>query len=318
MNRSEVIEGSTAAEVATLDQGHRQTPVGRVTRNDEPADAAANDEHVEGAAGQPIEIAAHARAILSGVASIHEVRGYWERHIHDLDITRHPVGSRGFFDDLEQYHFEKLHHLPRLVDFSGYSGRTVLEVGCGAGVDLARFARGGARAFGVDIAASAIGLARANFAQQGLPGDFHVADGEQLPFAEGTFDLVYAHGVVQYTANPRRLVDECRRVLKPGGDAVFQVYNRLSWLNALSKLSRVGWEHEAAPALVKFSIGGFRRLLDGFSSIRIVPERFPVKSRLHGGWKGAVYNGVFVGTFNLMPRALVRPVGWHLLAFCRK
>ena len=55
-----------------------------------------------------------------------------------------------------------------------------------------------------------------------------------------------------------------------------------------------------------------------FREVKIVPERFPVKSRLHGGWKGAVYNGLFVGTFNALPRALVRRFGWHLLAFCRK
>ncbi|MGE3704932.1 MAG: class I SAM-dependent methyltransferase [Vicinamibacterales bacterium] len=246
------------------------------------------------------------------------VRRYWEHHIHDLEITRHPVGSRGFFDDLDQYHFEKLHHLLRLVDFDGYRGRKVLEVGCGAAVDLARFARGGAIVTGVDLAASAIELARANFQQQGLQGEFHVADGEALPFAESTFDLVYAHGVVQYTANPQRLVDECRRVLKPGGEAIFQVYNRISWLNALSKLMKVGLEHDDAPVLLKFSIGEFRRLMGGFRDVRIVPERFPVASRLHGGWKGAVYNGVFVGTFNALPRALVRRFGWHLLAFVRK
>ena len=153
------------------------------------------------------------------MATTDEVRKYWEQHIHDLDITRHPVGSRGFFDDLDHYHFEKLHHLLRLVDFDGYRGQKVLEVGCGAGVDLARFAKGGARVTGVDLAASAIDLAKANFSQQGLQGEFHVADGEHLPFDDNTFDVVYAHGVVQYTANPQRLVDECRRVLKPGGRA---------------------------------------------------------------------------------------------------
>jgi SAM-dependent methyltransferase len=252
------------------------------------------------------------------VATTDQVRAYWDHHIHDLEITRHPVGSRGFFDDLDQYHFEKLHHLPRLVAFDGYRGRSVLEVGCGAAVDLARFARGGAEATGVDLSASAIELARANFTQQGLSGRFEVADGEHLPFPDNAFDLVYAHGVVQYTANPQRLVDECRRVLKPGGEAVFQVYNRISWLNALSKLMKVGLEHEDAPVLLKFSIGEFRRLLAGFREVSIVPERFPVKSRLHGGWKGAVYNGLFVGTFNTLPRAIVRRFGWHLLAFCRK
>jgi SAM-dependent methyltransferase len=252
------------------------------------------------------------------VATTDDVREYWNRHIHDLEITRHPVGSRGFFDDLDQYHFEKLHHLLRLVAFDGYRGRSVLEVGCGAGVDLARFAKGGAEVTGVDLAASAIDLARANFAQQGLQGRFDVADGERLPFADNSFDLVFAHGVVQYTANPRQLVEECRRVLKPGGEAVFQVYNRLSWLNALSKLMKVGLEHDDAPVILKFSIREFRRLVYGFREVKIVAERFPVKSRLHGGWKGAVYNGLFVGTFNLLPRALVRRFGWHLLAFCKK
>ena len=54
------------------------------------------------------------------------------------------------------------------------------------------------------------------------------------------------------------------------------------------------------------------------SDVRLVPERFPVKSRLHGGWKGLVFNTFFVGTFNALPRGLVRRFGWHLLAFCTK
>jgi ubiquinone/menaquinone biosynthesis C-methylase UbiE len=255
---------------------------------------------------------------VSSVATIDDVREYWERHIHDLEITSHPAGSRGFFEDLDHYHFEKLHHLVRLVPFERMAGRTVLEVGCGAGVDLARFARGGARVTGVDLAASAISLAKTNFSQQGLTGEFHVADGERLNLSDNAFDLVYAHGVVQYTADPERLVRECRRVLKPGGEAIFQVYNRVSWLNALSKLMKVGLEHQDAPVLQKYSRREFERLLAGFREVRIVVERFPVKSRLHRGWKGAVYNGVFVGTFNALPRSWVERYGWHLLAFCRK
>ncbi|HEV3142139.1 MAG TPA: methyltransferase domain-containing protein [Vicinamibacterales bacterium] len=252
------------------------------------------------------------------MATIDEVRAYWDHHIHDLDITTHPVGTRGFFDDLDQYHFEKLHHLLELVPFDGCRGKSVLEVGCGAGVDLVRFAKGGAVVTGVDLAPSSISLARSNFEQQRLQGTFEVADGERLPFADKAFDLVFAHGVVQYTPNPRKLIEECRRVLKPGGEAIFQVYNRISWLNALSKLMQVGLEHEDAPVLGRFSLGEFRDMLSGFQEVRIVPERFPVKSRLHGGWKGTLYNGLFVGTFNALPRALVRRFGWHLLAFCRK
>ncbi|HSK10731.1 MAG TPA: class I SAM-dependent methyltransferase [Vicinamibacterales bacterium] len=246
------------------------------------------------------------------------VRQYWNTRIHDLEISQHPPGSPGFFADLDEYHFDKLHHLLRLVDFEGYRGRRVLDVGCGAGVDLVRFARGGAVATGVDIAPAAIDLARANLAQQRLPAELLVADGEDLPFPDQHFDLVFAHGVVQYTGNDRRLVEECRRVLKPGGLAVFQVYNRISWLNLLSRVMKVGLEHEDAPVLRKYSPGEFRRLLTGFAEVRLVPERFPVKSRLHKGWKGTLYNTFFVGTFNALPRGLVRRFGWHLLAFCTR
>jgi SAM-dependent methyltransferase len=246
------------------------------------------------------------------------VRAYWNVRIHDLEITKHPVGSPAFFSDLDEYHFDKLHHLLRLIPFTQSANRQVLEVGCGAGTDLVRFAQHGAHVTGVDIADSAIRLARANFEQRRLNASLIVADGERLPFVEGAFDLVYAHGVVQYTADGRRLVEECRRVLKPGGQAIFQVYNRLSWLNALSMVMKVDLEHADAPALRKYSMTEFRSLLSQFSRVRLIAERFPVKSRLHGGWKGALYNGVFVGAFNLLPRAWVRPLGWHLLAFCER
>jgi SAM-dependent methyltransferase len=246
------------------------------------------------------------------------VRDYWNHHIHDLDISSHTPGSREFFSDLDQYHFEKLHHLPRLIDFTAYRGKKVLDVGCGAGTDLARFAKGGAIVTGVDLSPSAIALARQNFAQQGLAADLREADGERLPFADNAFDVVFAHGVVQYTAHDQTLVDECRRVLTPGGTAVFQVYNRISWLNGLSKVMKVPLEHDDAPVLKRYSAAEFRRLLTGFRDVRIVEERFPVKSRLHGGWKGTLFNTFFVGTFNALPRAWVRRFGWHLLAFCTK
>jgi SAM-dependent methyltransferase len=250
---------------------------------------------------------------------IEAIQRYWNERIHDLEMTEHAVGTREFFDDLDEYRFDKLHYLPRLVDFSAYRGRRVLEVGCGIGTDLVRFARGGALVTGVDLSATAIELARKNFTlHDAAAQDLRVANGEALPFGDGSFDVVYGHGVVQYTADAPQLIRECHRVLKPGGEAIFMVYNRVSWLNALSKLMKVPLEHEDAPVLKKYSIAEFRQLLSAFHTVQIVPERFPVKSRLHKGWKGVMFNTIFVGTFNTLPRAWVRPLGWHLMAFCRK
>lgn len=252
------------------------------------------------------------------LSTIDDIRAYWNAHIHDLKMTAHPAGTRAFFEDLDRYRFEKLHYLPRLVPFETYRGRRLLEIGCGIGTDLVRFARAGACVSGVDLSETAIDLARRNFALHNLPVDLRIANGEALPYPDEAFDVVYAHGVVQYTANPQRLIDEARRVLKPAGEAIVMVYNRWSWLNALSALMRVELEHEDAPVLRKFSIGELKAMLAGFRDVRIVPERFPVRSRLHGGWKGAAYNAVFVGAFNALPRAAVARFGWHLMAFCTK
>ncbi len=233
-------------------------------------------------------------------------------------MTDKPPGSKAFFQDLDDYRFDKLAYLPQVVDFSAYRGQRLVEVGCGIGTDLVRFARGGARTLGVDVSETALRLARRNFEVNDLAhGQFVLGDGSQLPLPDHSVDVFYAHGVLQYSADPRGIVTEAQRVLVPGGTAIFMVYNRVSWLMAMSKVLRTPLEHGDAPGLRMYSIPEFERLLGGFRTVDVIPERFPVKSRLHGGLKGTLYNTFFVGAFNAVPRPLVRRFGWHLMAICR-
>jgi SAM-dependent methyltransferase len=241
------------------------------------------------------------------------IREYWNKHIHDLEIARHPVGTREFFEELEIYRFGKLEYLPRVVGFSRYNGKQLLEVGCGLGIDLVRFAHHGAIVTGVDLAEVAVGLARKNVQLHGVRGDIQTMDGEHLQFPDQSFDVVYAHGVLQYCQDPAAMIGEIYRVLKPRGQAILMVYNRYSWLNLLSKLFGVKLEHEDAPVLRQYSIRDFRSMLSAFSRVEIIPERFPVRTRLHSGLKAKLYNTLFVDAFNLIPRVLVRPFGWHLI-----
>jgi SAM-dependent methyltransferase len=251
-------------------------------------------------------------------ALLEQIRSYWNEHIHDLEIATHPVGTRGFFAELDEYRFDKLRYLPELVDFTAYGGKRLLEVGCGVGIDLIRFARGGAVVTGVDLADVSVALAQKNFEQSGLVADLCVMNGEALRFDDDIFDVVYAHGVFQYTANASNMVNELHRVLRPGGEAIFMVYNKYSWLSLMSKIMHVGLEHADAPVLNKYSIAEFKELLSPFSNFRIVPERFPVETRLHQGLKAFMYNILFVKAFNLLPKPMVRPFGWHLMAFAVK
>jgi 2-polyprenyl-3-methyl-5-hydroxy-6-metoxy-1,4-benzoquinol methylase len=261
-----------------------------------------------------LERKSHKNSANSDHAVLEQIRQYWNAHIHDLEIAQHPVGTEGFFEDLAAYRFEKLDYLPRVVDFTAYKGRRLLEIGCGVGIDLVRFAKFGALVTGVDLAEVSISLAKDNMKFNGVSADLFVMNGEDLQFANETFDVVYAHGVLQYTDNAMQMLNEIHRVLRPGGEAILMVYNRYSWLNFLSHLFGVNLEHEDAPVLRKYSAREFRHMLTRFSYIDIIPERFPVRTRLHTGIKAKIYNSVFVNTFNLLPRVLVRPFGWHLMA----
>ena len=226
------------------------------------------------------------------------VAAYWNERIHDLEMTDQPVGSPGFFRDLAEYRFDKLRYLQNVVDFGGYAGKRVLEVGCGLGLDLMLFARGGAHCTGIDLSAQAIGLAGTYFEGEGIEAEFSVMDGAAMEYDDDTFDVVYVHGVLPYAADAAAIVRDCHRVL--------------------SRFAKVGLELDDAPVFRPRTRAELAALLEPFDDVRIVGERFPVKSRLHKGLKGALFNGVFVPAFRILPKAIVRRWGWHWMAYGRK
>jgi ubiquinone/menaquinone biosynthesis C-methylase UbiE len=250
--------------------------------------------------------------------AIEAVRAFWNEHVDDWKVARSAVGTPEFFREIDGYRFEKLHYLPKIVNFGGYAGQRVLDVGCGLGNDTARFARGGARVTGIDLSPRAIELAKCNFAQRSLAGEFRVMDGERLDFPDAHFDLVYCHTVLHFTPHPERMLAEIRRVLKPGKQAIVMTVNRRSWMNIMRRVAKVELDYTTAPTFNRYSIAEFRRMLGMFGAVEVVPERFPVKTKVHRGLKAALYNQLFVGAFNLLPRALTRNTGYHLVAFCTK
>jgi ubiquinone/menaquinone biosynthesis C-methylase UbiE len=148
---------------------------------------------------------------------IPQIQQYWNERIHDLEMTKHPVGTPEFFADLDAYRFEKLHYLPRIVDFSGFAGKRLLEVGCGIGTDLVRFARGGAVCTGIDLSQTAIDLARRNLSVNGVTADLQVGNGEALPFPDASFGGVLMIATICFAEDAPALFREAARVLRPGG-----------------------------------------------------------------------------------------------------
>lgn len=99
-------------------------------------------------------------------------------------------------------------------------GTTVLDVGCGFGLEslrLARLVEPGGKVAGIDKSAAFIKEAQARAAQAKLAIDFQVADAETLPFADAAFDVTRAERLLVYLPDPKRALDEMRRVTRKGG-----------------------------------------------------------------------------------------------------
>jgi ubiquinone/menaquinone biosynthesis C-methylase UbiE len=100
-------------------------------------------------------------------------------------------------------------------------GTRLLEIGCGVGAGLGILggAFPGVHLTGVDVEPRQIAAAHAHLTARGLGADLRVADGRQLPFADGSFDHVWMMWVLEHLTEDGAMavLREARRVLVPGG-----------------------------------------------------------------------------------------------------
>lgn len=113
-------------------------------------------------------------------------------------------------------------------------GRDVLEVGCGTGILLRRIAPLARSAIGLDISRQMLAVAR----ERGL--QCVQGDATALPFADESFDAVYSFKVLAHVEDIERATSEIARVLRPGGRAFLEFYNRHSLRYLAKRLAGPG------------------------------------------------------------------------------
>jgi ubiquinone/menaquinone biosynthesis C-methylase UbiE len=252
--------------------------------------------------------------------------------------NRHPCGAIDGLNEFTPEYFEAVERnryelyapwMRSFVNFGGYAGKKLLEVGVGQGTDLVQFAKGGAEVHGIDITERHLTLAAQNFAVRGLRCDLRYATAAAIPYQTDSFDAVYSFGVLHHTDDIERCVSECHRVLKPGGEFILGVYHKFSLFHAYTilvnglfrgGLLRLGYKGlmsriesgadgvELAPLVTTWSKRQLQTLLRDFSAVQFAVQHLSPDSFGMAG--------------HLIPKTLLKRaaghVGWYIFAHATK
>jgi ubiquinone/menaquinone biosynthesis C-methylase UbiE len=228
------------------------------------------------------------------------VRRYWEREPCGTGTTivgELPRYSPEWFDQVEQHRYDVEPMIHSLAQFTRHHRKRILEVGVGAGTDHLQFARAGADCYGVDLTDAAIEATRRRLELHGLTSQLQRLDAEELPFPDRCFDVVYSWGVIHHSENPRQIIEEIRRVLKPGGEFLGMMYGRRSlvafklWVrHALLRgkpwrsFADVVWHHMESIGTKAYTVAELHELFAGFSTVQADPVLTVYDLKYWPGW----------------------------------
>lgn len=129
--------------------------------------------------------------------------------------------------------FEARRHLAAVeIDLDELEGKTILEIGCGAGAFSSLFSMMGAHLVSLDITPSRALMTEKNLSTICSADKYKVlnADAEHLPLADESIDIIFSNGVLHHTVDTSSAIDEIFRVLKPGGFCAVMLYAKHSYL----------------------------------------------------------------------------------------
>lgn len=175
---------------------------------------------------------------------------------------------------------------PYIFDFARFQegkGKDVLEIGVGMGADHVEWARSQPRSLtGIDLTPRAIEHTRKRLTIYGLSSEIREGDAEELPFDDGSFDLVYSWGVLHHSPNTPDALNEVLRVLRTGGVARIMIYHKHSltgymlWAryglllgHPFMPLSEIYASHLESPGTKAYTTDEARTMFGGFSQVTI-------------------------------------------------
>lgn len=100
--------------------------------------------------------------------------------------------DREYFENIRRRRYSLEPFIFQIANFNAAKGKKVLEIGCGIGNDGIEFAKAGAIYTGIDLSSKSVDLCKENFSFENLVGNITNVDGENLPFEDNVFDIIYS------------------------------------------------------------------------------------------------------------------------------
>jgi SAM-dependent methyltransferase len=182
-----------------------------------------------------------------------------------------PFSLQWFLDVENARHSKHARWIPKLLEFAKHRGERLLGLGNGLGTDWVQYARHGADVVVCSPSAEQLALIHRNFQLRDLRGLFLHSDPTNLPLEAASIDVVCVNGLLQELADPRSVVEEVYRVLKPGGKVLAATPGRYDvhfWCRDWLPWRR--WRARTQQAvLIRYSGRRLRRLFDRFVEHRV-------------------------------------------------
>jgi len=253
---------------------------------------------------------------------LNQVKEFWDSQPCNLRHSNAPIGTKQYFDEVEERKYFVEPHIPRFAEFESWAGKKVLEIGCGIGTDAANFARAGAIYTGIELSSESLKLAKQRFDVFGLSGRLLEGNAEEIDLLlrGETFDLVYSFGVLHHTPSLDNALKSIRSLMHHNSILKMMVYAENSWKNAMIKAGLDQPEAQyGCPIANTYTSEGIRFLLKqtGFSVLQIsqshvfpyVVDQYKEYEYVKEPWFEAMPDAVF--------KALEKHLGWHLLVTCK-
>jgi 2-polyprenyl-3-methyl-5-hydroxy-6-metoxy-1,4-benzoquinol methylase len=253
---------------------------------------------------------------------IERIEDYWNLQPCNVNHSLKEIGSEEYWNEVTERRFFVEPHIRDFATFHTWRGKRVLEIGCGIGSDAVEFAKHGAEYVGIDLSSESVALAKQRFNLFNLTGEFHVLNAANLDSLKnlGTFDLVYACGVLHHYPDLTTILYNIHSVLNRDGELRFLVYSKNSWKYTMIQKGLDQFEAQSnCPYAKAFSKEEIYQMLDEkFQVLRIRQDHcfmYNVEKYKQGIYELEPW---FEAMSPEMRNAIKEYLGWHFLVKAKK